>query len=53
MAEKGVVKQLRLGRESEFSLTDETKTMNLIIRYRRSFLDRIVDAFTRNWLEKL
>jgi predicted transcriptional regulator len=53
MAEKGIVKQLRLGRESEFSLKDETKTMNLIIRYRRSFLDRIVDTFTRNWLERL
>jgi predicted transcriptional regulator len=52
MAQAEVVRQTKLGRETEYSIANEVKTINLIITYQRSFLDKLVDSFARTWLEK-
>lgn len=45
LVEAGLVTKRKEGRESRYSLTDPTRVHGLLVRYRSSFLDRVLDGF--------
>lgn len=51
LVEAEIVHAERVGRGKRFRVIDEERTANVIVRYRRSFLDDLVDRFTRAWLD--
>lgn len=48
---KGVVKLDRVGRESRLTVIDPDKVADLLIVYRRTFLDKLVDDFVAMYVE--
>ena len=52
LANKGVVKVEKRGRESRLSVIDPDKVADLLIVYRRTFFDRLVDEFVARYIEK-
>lgn len=48
---KEVVKKVREGRRSLYSIVDTERVVKLLITYRPSFLDRMVDRFLETWLD--
>lgn len=47
MVSRGVVVEESAGREKHYTLADPDEVINLLITYRRSFLDALVDSFVR------
>lgn len=47
---RGVVRLEKVGRESRMTVVDPDKVADLLIVYRRSFLDRIVDEFVASYV---
>lgn len=45
LAEAGLVTSRRDGRTTRYALTDPARVHRLLVRYRATFLDRILDAF--------
>lgn len=48
---KGVVKLDKVGRESKLTVIDPDKVADLLIVYRRTFLDKLVDDFVALYVE--
>jgi len=51
LIEKEVVERRREGRRSLYHVRDPDRVVKLLITYRPSFLDRMVDRFLETWLE--
>jgi hypothetical protein len=51
MEEKMILKRERVGRETYFFLEDENRIARLLLTYRDSFLDRLVDKVLISLLE--
>lgn len=47
----GLVMEQRVGRTKQFSVDDADRVANVLVRYRKSFLDDLVDRFARAWLD--
>ena len=50
---KGVVRVEKKGRESRLTVVDPDKVADLLIVYRRTFFDRLVDEFVATYVEKV
>jgi predicted transcriptional regulator len=51
LIEKEVIEKRRKGRRSLYSVADVERVVKLLITYRPSFLDKMVDRFLETWLE--
>ncbi|MEW5936841.1 MAG: metalloregulator ArsR/SmtB family transcription factor [Candidatus Thermoplasmatota archaeon] len=51
LTESGLVRAERSGREMVYWIADPERTANLIITYKESFLDSVVDRFVDAWLK--
>lgn len=51
LVSRGVVKLDKVGRESRLSVIDPDKVADLLIVYRRTFLDKLVDDFVAMYVE--
>ena len=51
MLEQGVIEKKRRGRQSYYYLVEPERAANLLIDYRKSFLDTLVDNFAETWQE--
>ncbi|MHA2083950.1 MAG: winged helix-turn-helix transcriptional regulator [Candidatus Thorarchaeota archaeon] len=51
MEEKMIIKRERVGRETYFFLEDEDRIVRLLLTYKESFLDRLVDKILISLLE--
>lgn len=51
LIDKEVVEKRREGRRSLYFVKDQDRVVRLLITYRPSFLDRMVDRFLETWLE--
>ena len=51
LVEKGVLGKEKQGRENLYWIEDEKRVIELLLSYRRSFLDKLVDRFLEVWLE--
>ncbi len=52
MQSEGILRAERKGRETEYELVDSDKIANLLIAYKRSFMDALVDSFVSAWIAK-
>jgi DNA-binding transcriptional ArsR family regulator len=50
LASKGLIKVERVGRESRMTVIEPDKVSDLLIVYRRSFLDKLVDEFVARYV---
>jgi len=50
LVSKGVVSVEKVGRESRLTVVDPDKVSDLLIVYRRSFVDRLVDEFVASYV---
>jgi predicted transcriptional regulator len=48
---KEIVRKVHEGRRSLYSIVDTERVVKLLITYRPSFLDRMVDRFLETWLD--
>ncbi len=53
LVESGVIEKNRRGRKTYFKLTDKDKIAELLVGYKRSFLDEAVNNFVEIWEEDL
>jgi predicted transcriptional regulator len=51
LIEKEIIEKRREGRRSLYSVMDQERVVRLLITYRPSFLDKMVDRFLETWLE--
>ncbi len=51
LTEAGLVSSERVGRELAYAVKDPDATAKLIVTYKESFLDSVVDRFVEAWLE--
>ncbi len=51
LVSKGVVRLDKVGRESRLTVIDPDKVADLLIVYRRTFLDKLVDEFVARYVE--
>lgn len=49
LVEDGIVSEVRNGRTTRYTVTDEELTMQLLVRYQESFVDRAVDNVLDFW----
>jgi len=49
LTEAGLLKNKKKGRVSYFSLIDPDLAITLLITYKESFLDKLVDSFIDSW----
>jgi len=52
LVEKNVIKRERRGKENLYTLTDEESVMKVLVVYRPSFLDKLVDHAISLYLER-
>lgn len=52
LLKKGIVERKKVGRTSEFLVTDVDEVVKMLITYRPSFLDKLVDHFLEGWFER-
>jgi predicted transcriptional regulator len=52
LVNRGVVRVEKSGRESRLSVIDPDKVVDLLIVYRRTFLDKLVDDFVAFYVER-
>ncbi|HLC79813.1 MAG TPA: winged helix-turn-helix transcriptional regulator [archaeon] len=51
LAEAGIVEKIPRGRKTYFKIIDKQRIANLLVDYRRSFLDEMVNNFVEVWEE--
>ena len=51
LIDKEVIEKRREGRRSLYHVKDQNRVVRLLITYRPSFLDKMVDRFLETWLE--
>lgn len=51
LIEKGLIERRREGRRSLYTVLDVDRVVKVLITYRPSFLDRMVDRFLETWFE--
>lgn len=51
LVENGVVEKSRRGRKTYFKIVDKERIANLLVSYRRSFMDEVVNNFVEVWEE--
>ncbi|UCH72303.1 MAG: ArsR family transcriptional regulator [Thermoplasmatales archaeon] len=51
LVELGVIERNQMGRETEYSINRSEHVSDLIIRYKKSFLDNAVNHFADTWME--
>ena len=51
LTDKQIVVRRRAGRESSYSIIDSELIIKILITYRPSFLDKLVDRFLETWFE--
>lgn len=51
LIEAEVIDCIQIGREKYYTIKDSDYTLNILITYRRSFLDSAVDKFIDTWFE--
>nr|WP_292375213.1 winged helix-turn-helix domain-containing protein [Methanosarcina sp. UBA411] len=49
LVEAGVIERKKTGRISNFTIIDPTAVVELLICYKESFLDTLVDSFIETW----
>lgn len=49
LVEEGIISKVRDGRTTRYTVTDEELTMQLLVRYQESFVDRAVDNVLDFW----
>jgi len=49
LLEKGVVEKRKKGRKTIYTLTEREKTTSILVKYKRSFFDEMVDNFVEVW----
>jgi predicted transcriptional regulator len=49
LVENGIVSEVQDGRTTYYTVTDEELTMQLLVRYQESFVDRAVDNVLDFW----
>ena len=49
LVEAGVIERKKIGRISNFTIIDPTAVVELLICYKESFLDTLVDGFIETW----
>jgi DNA-binding transcriptional ArsR family regulator len=49
LVENGIVSEVEDGRTTYYTVTDEELTMQLLVRYQESFVDRAVDNVLDFW----
>ena len=52
LLKKDILEQVREGRNTFYSVKDEERVANVLISYKPSFLDSVVDAFVDIWLSR-
>lgn len=52
LAEHSVISKIRFGRETKYIIADKDIVIKMLIAYRQSFLDKLVDRFLEVWFEK-
>lgn len=52
MQAEGLVKAEKKGREMEYELVDVDKVVSLLIQYKRSFADVLIDSFVSSWISR-
>jgi hypothetical protein len=48
----GAVSSHRIGRETLYQIEDESRIARLLIIYKSSFMDKLVDRALSTWMEK-
>ncbi len=51
LSESGVVEKSKRGRKTIFKIADKGRVANILVAYKRSFLDEVVDNFVEVWEE--
>lgn len=51
LVKSGLVTERRVGRSKHFVVADAERVANVLVTYRKSFLDDLVDRFARAWLD--
>jgi DNA-binding transcriptional ArsR family regulator len=51
LVDSGVLTETRCGREKRFEAKEPQRIRGLIVRYRTSFVDRLVDRFADAWMD--
>jgi predicted transcriptional regulator len=51
LVKAGIVTETRVGREKMFEVPDHDRIRRLVIRYRKSFVDDVVDRFSDAWMD--
>jgi predicted transcriptional regulator len=51
LVEKGILEREKIGYESVYKVKDEDRVAKVLIAYKASFLDRLVDKALSTWLE--
>jgi predicted transcriptional regulator len=52
LIDKNIVNRKRTGRESSYTLSDPEKIVQILITYRPSFIDKLVDRFLETWFNE-
>ena len=52
LLKKSILEQVREGRKTFYSVRDEERVANVLIAYKPTFLDSVVDAFVDIWLSR-
>lgn len=51
LVEKGIIDKSKKGRKTVYTLIDPQKAAEILVKYRRSFLDDMVDNFVEVWTQ--
>ncbi|MBW3584052.1 MAG: helix-turn-helix domain-containing protein [Euryarchaeota archaeon] len=51
LVKAGIVGEVRAGRGKHFRVVDPDRVAKVLVRYRKSFLDDLVDRFARVWMD--
>lgn len=52
LVDKGIIIRRRAGRASNYSIIDPEAIVHILITYRPSFLDKLVDRFLETWFDE-
>ena len=52
LVKNGILNRENVGRENYYTVNNPKLVANTLIKYRKSFLDSLVDSFAKLWLEK-
>jgi predicted transcriptional regulator len=52
LVENSILEKTRIGYENIYTLKDEDRIAKILVAYKRSFLDEMVDKWMSTWIEK-